>query len=278
MSKDSEAGGIGYGSIPSVEEANAPAPEASLKKALIAEIFGTCTLVQVGCGGVCVYIYVGVMRGLWPAAAIWALGATLAVYATASISGGHLNPAVSLAFALVRPGDFPLKKLLPYWGAQIIGAIIAGVFNLLLFHTAIEGYETKNEITRGNAESIKSAVGFGLYWSLSPSIARGVHACFVEAFGTAFLVFNIFAATNAKNKVPAAAVAPIVGISIGMMIALLGALTGAGINPARDLGPRLVTLCAGWKSAAMTNVWVYIIGPLIGGPIGALLADKVLYM
>jgi glycerol uptake facilitator protein len=114
--------------------------------------------------------------------------------------------------------------------------------------------------------------------SLSSGVAGSLHAIFIEAFGTAFLTFVIFAVTNPKNNVPASAMAPLVGTAIGMMVALLGFLTGAGINPARDLGPRIVTSLAGWGAAAFTDVWVYLIGPLIGGPIGAYLADRVVHM
>lgn len=70
--------------------------------------------------------------------------------------------------------------------------------------------------------------------------------------------------------------APVVGTAIGMMVCIFGGLTGAAINPARDLGPRLVTLMAGWGAASMTNWVVYIVGPLVGGPVGAFCADKIL--
>jgi glycerol uptake facilitator-like aquaporin len=98
----------------------------------------------------------------------------------------------------------------------------------------------------------------------------------MEAFGTAFLCFIIFASTHAKNPLPSAAVAPTVGIAYGVMVMMFGSLTGGGINPARDLGPRLITLMAGWGPAAMTNSVVYFVGPFVGGPVGAFLADKVL--
>lgn len=115
-------------------------------------------------------------------------------------------------------------------------------------------------------------------FSLSSGVGGPLHAIFIEAFGTAFLTFVVFSVTNSKNNVPGAAVGPLVGTAIGMMVALCGALTGAGINPARDLGPRIVTSISGWGLAAFTDFWVYIIGPLIGGPIGAFLADRVLFM
>eukprot|EP00545_Synedropsis_sp_CCMP1620_P003622 CAMPEP_0119009208 /NCGR_PEP_ID=MMETSP1176-20130426/4212_1 /TAXON_ID=265551 /ORGANISM="Synedropsis recta cf, Strain CCMP1620" /LENGTH=271 /DNA_ID=CAMNT_0006961677 /DNA_START=96 /DNA_END=911 /DNA_ORIENTATION=+ len=266
-----------YGAIPAATNVVPPTPP-TMKQVVIAEIFGTCILVQIGCGGLAVGLYMGALNGLWQMAVIWLLGATLAIYAVGNISGAHLNPAVTLAFAMVRPNDFPWKKLLPYWGAQLLGGMIAGTLNLAIFYTDIRDFETKQGLTRGDGDAIRSASTFGDYWSLSSGVAGPLHAVFIEAFGTAFLTFCIFAVTNPKNNVPASAVAPLVGTAIGMMVALLGSLTGAGINPARDFGPRLITAMAGWGTAAFTDCLAYLIGPLIGGPIGAYLADRVVYM
>uniref|UniRef100_A0A7S2U7D9 Aquaporin n=1 Tax=Attheya septentrionalis TaxID=420275 RepID=A0A7S2U7D9_9STRA len=267
-----------YGSLPTSTSTSTGPPETfGLKKQCIAEFIGTATLVQVGCGGLCAGLYMGSLDGLWQAAIVWIIGATLAIYATAHISGAHLNPAVSLAFCIVRPDDFPWSKMLFYWVAQMLGAMMAGLMNLILFSAAISSYETSNGLSRGEAKAIHSAGAFGDYWSLSKGVSGPFHALFIEAFGTAFLTFVIFSVTNPKNKVPSAAVAPLVGCAIGMMIVTLGSLTGAGINPARDLGPRLVTVFSGWGMAAMKDFPVYIAGPLIGGPIGAILADFVLF-
>lgn len=268
----------GYGSIPRTEEAEiVQAIESSnWKKEFIAEVFGTCILVQIGCGSLCLAIYLQALKGMWQIAVIWTLGATLGILSTASISGGHLNPAVTLAFALVRRDDFSWKKVVPYWCAQLSGAMLAGLINLLLFHSAIRRYERKNGIARGDADSTLSAAAFGDYWSNSKSVDNAVHAFFIEAFATGFLTFVIFSMTHENNPLPSTAVPPAVGVAIGLMVALFGPLTGAGINPARDLGPRLITLVAGWGLVAMTNFGVYIVGPLVGGPVGAFLADRVL--
>lgn len=88
----------------------------------------------------------------------------MAIYISASISGGHLNPAVTLAFALVRRDDFPFRNVLPYWMAQLLGGIMAGAINLFLFHKAIARFEKKHGLVRGSAEGIQSAAAFGDYW------------------------------------------------------------------------------------------------------------------
>jgi glycerol uptake facilitator protein len=128
--------------------------------ALVAEFFGTATLVQIGCGANCVATYLGALTGIWQAASVWTLGATLGIYISASRSGGHLNPAVTLAFALVRRDDFPMTSILPYWVAQLAGAFSAGVINLFLFTTAIKKFEAD----LGEGESLTSATAFGDYW------------------------------------------------------------------------------------------------------------------
>lgn len=96
--------------------------------------------------------------------AMFALGATMGIYATAAISGGHLNPAVTLAFALVRPDDFPYRNVVPYWIAQLLGGILAGAINLFLFHAAISHFEKKHGLVRGSSDGIQSAAAFGDYW------------------------------------------------------------------------------------------------------------------
>lgn len=234
--------------------------------------------VQIGCAANCVALYTKSLLGPGQVAAIWGVGTAVAIYATAALSGGHLNPAVTFGFALVRPADFGFRKLIPYWMAQLFGACLAGLVNLFLFYGTIGHFEKKNGIVRGGASSIESAAAFGDYWSLHSGVTNGVHAFFIEAFGTAVLSFALFALTHNKNPIPGAAVPAIVGAVYGVLVAILGPLTGAALNPARDLGPRLVTVAARWGTVAFTDFLPYLLGPLFGGPIGAFLADKILML
>jgi len=220
-----------YGAIPThtVEEAEAeegPFP-VDLKSTLIAEFFGTCTLVQLGCAANCISLYGGGLQGSVQTGLAWGLSLTIAIYLSAALSGGHLNPAVSFSFALVRPADFRFRRLIPYWTAQFLGAIVAGCINLFLFHTAIDHYESKNKIVRGSQDSIQSAAAFGDYWSLNTKyVSGGFHAFCVEAFGTAVFFFVIFAATNPKNPIPGAAVPPIIGMTLAILVSILAPVTG----------------------------------------------------
>ena len=81
---------------------------------MFAEMIGTCMIVIFGCGSVCSAVLTGSFSGLWQVASVWGFGVTFSIYCTGSVSGAHLNPAISLAFALLRPEDFPFKDLMPY--------------------------------------------------------------------------------------------------------------------------------------------------------------------
>ena len=99
--------------------------------------------------------------------------------------------------------------------------------------------------------------------------------------GTAILAFVIFALTNKKNETTKESpmlVPPLIGATVGGLISVIAPLTQAGFNPARDFGPRIIALFAGWgKAVAMKGWWVYVLGPIIGAPIGGFIADKLLY-
>ncbi|GMU41148.1 MAG: aquaporin [Chloroflexota bacterium] len=262
----------------------------SLARACTAEVVGTFLLVLFGTGSVAAAVVTGAQVGLWQVAVVWGFGVTLAIYATAAVSGAHLNPAVTLAVAVLRPDTFPRSRVLPYWGAQLAGAALAGAVVLATFHPFIERFEAAEGIERGAPGSERSAMVFGEYFPnpaifgtgpeaealVSPLMAAGI-----EAFGTAVLVCMIFALTEPRNGVRPKWLAPFfIGFTVAVLISLFAPATQAGWNPARDLGPRLVALAAGWGEIAIPGprggFWVYLAGPLIGGLAGGLLYDRLI--
>jgi len=267
-----------------VDDTTAPAGLPPLGRALVGEAAGTFLLVLFGTGSVAAAVLTGAQVGLWQVAVVWGFGVALAIYCSAAASGAHLNPAVSLAFALWRPDGFPLRRLLPYWGAQIAGAVLAGCAVAALFGPFITRFEAAKGIVRGAPGSELSAMIFGDYFP-NPALfgtdpaARALvsppQAALVEAFGTAVLVFVIFALTDPANRAaPTAHLVPFfVGFTVASLISLFAPLTQAGWNPARDFGPRLVALALGWGAVAVPGpvggFWAYIAGPLVGGPLGA---------
>lgn len=246
----------------------------SLSRELIAEFIGTFMIVQIGCGTVCAAVFNSAQVGLWQIAVVWSIAVTLAISCTAAISGAHLNPAITLAFAAVR--DFEWKKVIPFMFSQLFGAVAAAGVNFALFRDSIVGFEKANGIVRGAANSVQSASAFGEYWSVS----NWGTAFLAEAYGTAMLAFVIFALTNDNNETTSKhpfLIPPLIGATVAALISVIAPLTQAGFNPARDFGPRIITLWAGWGSVAMKGWWVYVAAPLVGAPVGAWIADKILY-
>ncbi len=227
-------------------------------KLVAAEVVGTFLLVLFGTGSVAAAVYTDAHVGLWQVATVWGFGVAIAIYATASVSGAHLNPAVSLAFAILRPDGFSFQRMLAYWCGQLTGAVLAGLAVLALFGPAIKRFESNNGISRGESGSESSAMAFGEYFP-NPAMFPGEtfistwHAFAIEAFGTAILVLVIFAMIEKRNvALPHQGMAPFfIAFTVAVLIALFAPLTQAGWNPARDFGPRIVAFAAGWSEIAI---------------------------
>jgi len=273
----------------------------TLVEKMVAEMVGTAMIVLFGCGSVATAVLSGAQAGIWQVAVVWGITIAAAIHSTASVSGAHLNPAISLAFAVVRPDDFALKDLLPYWIAQLLGAILGGAINLAIWNGPLRDYEEVHNFTRGDESSVLTAACFGEYFpnpgfqynagsTLGMDPLNGglgwdrktispFGAMMVEAWGTAVLAFVIFALTESRNKtlVRKEMVPLLIGLTVSVLISVYAPLTQAGWNPARDLGPRMVAAMAGWGKIAIpgprNGFWVYIAGPLLGAPLGAALHD-----
>jgi glycerol uptake facilitator protein len=238
----------------------------------IGEALGTFLLVLFGCGSVAVSVLFGSHHGLMQVALAWGVGVMLSIYLTRHLSCAHLNPAVSLSMAL--SGRMLFRKLPIYMSAQLTGAVLAGLTLYFLFAPSIAAYENAHHIVRGAAESVQTAMMFGEYYP-NPSGTAVVSlplAMGAEALGTFLLVLLIFALTEGRNVGrPDNALAPVfIGLAVTSIICLIAPLTQAGLNPARDLGPRLVAWLMGWGDAAFPDrvggfLHVYVLAPLFGG-------------
>ncbi|MEL7622138.1 MAG: MIP/aquaporin family protein [Clostridiales bacterium] len=253
------------------------------KQEFAGEMIGTFLLVLFGCGSVAVSVLFDAHQGLFQIGILWGIGVSLAIYVTRHLSCAHLNPAVTLAMVTSR--RMAAKKMPAYLSGQFIGAFLAGVAVYLIFRTPIAGYEIANAILRGSPESVQTARMFGEFYVPlgSTPIISMVLAMAVEAFGTFLLVLLIFSLTEGCNLGrPHDNSAPIlIGLSVTSIICLLAPLTQAGLNPARDLGPRLAAWIFGWSGAAFPDrsggfIFVYLLGPIIGGQAGGLLFTKIL--
>lgn len=259
-----------------VEVASTPLP-----KWAIGEFFGTFLLVFFGCGSVCAAVTTGAQVGVFQIAIVWGIGIATAIYLTGSLSSAHLNPAVTIASAVFS--RFPARLVLPYAAVQLLGAFAAAALLYGLFAGSIRAYETKNGIERGERGSEATAMVFGEYFPnpggkpLTPAArdtVSPVAGFAAEVTGTAILLLVIFCVTDDRNgNRPQILTAATIGLTVTILISLLGPLTMACFNPARDLGPRLFSAIAGWRSVPFTTnglgwLTVYIVAPIIGGLLG----------
>jgi glycerol uptake facilitator protein len=243
------------------------------------EFLGTFILVFFGISTVAAAVLFNAFSGLMQVALIWGLGVTLAIYATRHLSCAHLNPAVTLGMVLAGRMQ---KRLLPwYMASQLLGGIAAGALLLLLLKAPIAQYEAAHAIVRGAPESVRTAMMFGEYFPnpgmAQPWLSIGIGtAALTEMIGTFVLVMMIFLLTEGCNVGrPAEGVSPVfIGGTVTAVISILAPLTQAGLNPARDFGPRIVAYFAGWGSVAIPGPQggffvVYIAAPLLAGAAAA---------
>ncbi|MFE2937810.1 MIP/aquaporin family protein [Streptomyces sp. NPDC059255] len=257
---------------------------------LAAEFLGTLVLLLLGCGSVAVAV-VGLpgsgrqVAPFGPANWLiiswgWGLAVVFGVYVAGGISGAHINPAVTLAFAVRR--TFPWRKVLPYWGAQLLGAFIGAALVYATYRWAIDSFNFKAGTGREQSLSTYSifatfpAEYFGNSW-WGPLLDQIV--------GTAVLLLLICALIDTKNLAPGSNLGPfLTGLVVFAIGLTFGVNAGYAINPARDFGPRLFTFFEGWGAIALPGSfqwfshywWIPIVGPLIGGIVGSQIYDRVI--
>ena len=210
----------------------------------------------------------------------WALAVTFGVYVAGGVSGAHINPAVTLAFAVRR--RFPWKKVGPYVVAQTIGAFLGAALVFLVYHDAINAFNQAIGTTRTGP---KGNITFSIFATFpAPYFNGGWVGPFIDqVVGTAFLLMFVVAVIDLRNTAVKANLGPfMIGLAVFAIGLSYGANAGYAINPARDFGPRLFAYFAGWGQVALpgtvdgafsTYFWIPIVAPLIGGVIGVLAYD-----
>src|SRR5262249_29932658 len=191
------------------------------------------------------------------------------------VRGRHLSAALTLAAALRR--SFPWRRVLPYFAVKVAGAFVGALLVYADYHEAFLDFEKEQKITRGQIVDGKlagdAAGGAGVF-ATYPRYNSLPHNLLSEFLGTLVLVLGVFALIDPRNSPPGANLAPVLVGAVVWGIGLsLGGLTGYAINPARDLGPRLVSCVCGWGPAVFQShgyyFWVPIVAPLAGGATGA---------
>lgn len=219
-------------------------------KKLSAEMIGTAWLVLGGCGS-------AVLAAAFPGVGIGLLGVSLAfgltvltmAYSIGSVSGCHLNPAVTIGLAAA--GKHPKNEVLPYIVAQIIGGIV-GAAILYVIASGKAGFDA--------SASGFAANGFGEH---SPGGYSMISGLITEVVATAFFLFIILSSTD--KKAPAGFAPIAIGLALTLIHLVTIPVTNTSVNPARSIGPAIFV--GGW---AIEQVWLFIVGPIVGAVIGAL--------
>ena len=213
----------------------------NMMRRYIAEFVGTFGIVFAPVALSATGRFHGADSGLMAAAWVSGLAVLAMIYALGHISAAHFNPAVTLGFAVAR--RFPKQYVLPYCLAQLAGGIAAAGMVSLLFGT-----------------------GYGTH---VPAVGPILRAVGVEALLTFFLMLVIIAVATdkrANGAVPGLAI----GLTVVFDVLIGGPVTGGSMNPARSLGPALFA-----GGAPLANYWVYVVGPVSGAVIAALLYEAI---
>jgi glycerol uptake facilitator protein len=233
----------------------------TLSQKLTAEAIGTAILVFIGAGSVPLTVLLTGNNPLGSAelstiSFAFAFAIFAAVYSVGHISGCHINPAVTIALAATKKVDWSTAAA--YIGAQLLGAVLGAVLTLV--------------VLVGNDPA---KLGLGSV-AFNPATSGVAVALAAEAIGTAVLVFTVFGSA-VDGRAPAGFAGIIIGFIVYGIIILVGPITGAALNPARQVGPLLVEGLIGYTKFAdhLSQLLVYIVGPIAGGLAGAFLYEYV---
>ncbi|KAJ6578618.1 aquaporin-like protein [Mycena sp. CBHHK59/15] len=200
-------------------------------------------------------------------------GLCLGVWVSGGISGGHINPAVTLAMATWR--GFPWKKVPGYIFAQTLGGFVGAALVYANYFHAIDIFE--------GGEGVRTMKTAGVFTTYALDYMTDISCFFSEVLATAVLVLVILATTDKKNCAPPPGLFPLVIFIVFFGIgASLGMETGYSLNPARDFGPRLLSVAVGYPATVFSYrhqywLWTPILGPVVGAQLAAILYDVFLY-
>src|SRR5215210_5383302 len=213
---------------------------------LLAEFLGTACLVLIGCGAVAIGGFgTAFPVGIVPVAMAFGLAVMAMIYAIGPISGCHINPAVTVG--LVAAGRLEIAEAGRYIVAQLLGGIAGAVVLYLILSGKLAGYDLAKSGLGQNGWGPTYLGGFGV-----------VAAFLTEVIATFIFVFVILRVTGERGA------GALAGLVVGLTLVLLHLpfinVTGLSVNPARSLGPAVVV-----RGAALGQVWLFIIAPIIGG-------------
>jgi glycerol uptake facilitator protein len=238
---------------------------------LIAEFAGTLVLMLFGIGVVVMTTLFATgtpgeitQSGFTNIAVGWGLAVTMATWLVSRISGAHLNPAVTFAYAIYR--DFPWRKVAPFMAAQTLGAFCAAALVYWNYLPAFQMFDPGLEKTAA------------LFTTLPAFPQDPFSGLLDQTIGTALLLLIMLALAEDRSQAPTPAMgALMLGLGVVAIDLSFGGTHGYAINPARDFGPRLFSVLAGFHDNGLTEgpriFWVPIAGPILGAIIGSAVYD-----
>jgi glycerol uptake facilitator protein len=239
------------------------------KSKYLAELLGTFVLILFGCGVVAMVVlfatpqnsiivnggYTNIILG-------WGFAVMLGIYVAGSVSGAHLNPAVTISMALTK--RMPWCQVIPYIVSQLIGAFLGALVVFIVYYYKWIEFDPMFKNTAG-------------IFATFPAVNNFASGFIDQVVGTFLLIFLILAITDEHSANNPKHLAPLfIGILVMAIGASFGGMHGYAINPARDLGPRFFAFVAGFQNTGFDNInaWlVPIVGPIVGGVIGAYMYD-----
>lgn len=241
----------------------------SRRQEFVAELLGTFVLILLGSGTNCMVTlfspHVGTLvNGGYTHVVIgWGLAVMFGIVISIRISGAHLNPAVSIALAVC--GRFPWRKLPHYIVAQLAGAFLGAALAFVVYHAKWVEFDPQLAYTAGVLTTFPAITGHFL-----PGLID-------QIVGTGLLVSLLFALADLLPQKHTQWLTPLaVSLLIMVMGIAFGGMHGYALNPARDFGPRLFAGIAGFKNTGFAQGiwWVPILGPIVGGVLGAVLYQR----
>jgi glycerol uptake facilitator protein len=227
-------------------------------RAALAEAYGTFLLTLIGPGTIIAVTFLdgsGTGAGLGFIGLAHGVALLLAVYTIGRLTGAHINPAVTIAHWATR--RIETRKVAPYILGQLAGASIAGFVQLALW-------------TSSNSRGLIQAAQSTFLGDTVPNLGFGIGAVLLaEVIGTAILVLTIFGATDKAADPSRAGVT--IGFALAAIVWMFGPISGASLNPARTWGPTFASTV--FSLTPLGNLWIYIVGPILGALLGAFLYD-----
>ncbi|HJJ51314.1 MAG TPA: MIP/aquaporin family protein [Methanocorpusculum sp.] len=236
----------------------------NLFKRCLAELIGTMMLVFIGCGSVVMMLLlaagttplspigigIGALGGMgdwFGISAAFGLAVVVVIYALGTVSGAHINPAVSVALCAIR--KFPVKDMICYVVAQCIGAFVGAALLFLIIGPA--------SLSVGGLGATAPFPGIALWQAL-----------LAEIIGT-FVLMLVIMGVAVDRKAPAGFAGIAIGAAVTAVILAIGNISGGSINPARTFGPDLMGLIISGSDALWTTFPIYVIGPIVGAVLAA---------